>query len=263
MPIILQHAVSRISQSEFKALDYAVMGAAYEIQNELGRLFDESVYSNALHERLSAKNISSTREFEIQVTHQDFKKSYYIDLLIHSCVPYELKTTAQFNTAHDSQLLNYLLLTNLAHGKLINFQRASVDGRFISTSLTQDNRTQFKIHTNNWKEHTETPAILPLLKALLHDWGTHLATELYQEAIIHFAANKATYRQIELNKDGTPLGYIRPPMISPTTMLCVSSLSRNCKEQREHLQKILKMSQLEQVQWINFHHHTVELETIT
>lgn len=107
MPIIPQHTVHRISEGEFKEIDYTVMGAIYDTHNELGRLFDESIYSSALYERLTAKNITCSREFEIQAIHKGFIKSYYIDLLVHSGVPYELKTAAQLNSSHDSQLLHY------------------------------------------------------------------------------------------------------------------------------------------------------------
>ncbi len=33
-----------LTEDQFKEIDYVVMGVAYEIQNELGRLFDETVY---------------------------------------------------------------------------------------------------------------------------------------------------------------------------------------------------------------------------
>ena len=264
MPIIPQHHVHRISESEFKTIDYTVMGAIYDTHNELGRLFDESIYSAALYERLTAKNIPCFRELEIQVAHEDFKKSYYIDLLVHSSVPYELKTAAQLNRAHDSQLLHYLLLANVAHGKLINFRSPLIDGRFASTSLNHSDRIKFELQIHNWTEDAQAPAIIPALQNLLEDWGTHLATNLYQEALLHLLNSEwSPQNNVELQKNGAKLGSISPPRITPQTMLHVTSIHRGQKEQHEHLTKLLAMSDLKQIQWINFNHHTVQLQTVT
>lgn len=74
----------------------------------------------------------------IQVEHKDFRKLYFLDMLTNEAGIYELKATVALNNNNDRQLINYLLLAGLHHGKLINFGPASVEYRFISTSLTQE-----------------------------------------------------------------------------------------------------------------------------
>ncbi len=48
MPIISPQDLHPINQEEFAKLDYRVMRIAFECQNELGRLCEESIYQNDL-----------------------------------------------------------------------------------------------------------------------------------------------------------------------------------------------------------------------
>jgi hypothetical protein len=54
MPINCPIAFPRLSEAEMRAIDYPVMGYAFEIHRELGCLCDESVYHNHLSEVLAA-----------------------------------------------------------------------------------------------------------------------------------------------------------------------------------------------------------------
>jgi len=57
MPVRCDSAFRGASLNEFEKIDYVVMGCAYSIQNELGRLCDESIYQNDLVQRLFATGI--------------------------------------------------------------------------------------------------------------------------------------------------------------------------------------------------------------
>ena len=48
MPITMSTRVRRLSQSEFGELAYEVMGCVFAIHDELGRLFDETLYKREL-----------------------------------------------------------------------------------------------------------------------------------------------------------------------------------------------------------------------
>jgi len=56
----------------------------------------------------------------IQITHQSFQTTHYFDVLVDNGGPFELKTVEALAPYHPAQLLHYLLLTGLAHGKLVN-----------------------------------------------------------------------------------------------------------------------------------------------
>src|SRR6266478_2492323 len=111
MPISSPMSIRPINQEEFARLDYQVMRCAFDSQNELGRLCDEVIYQNDLAARLEAAGLAPIRkEVPVTVTHKDFSKTYYLDLVVGDAGIYELKTAACLAPEHDSQLLNYLFL---------------------------------------------------------------------------------------------------------------------------------------------------------
>jgi hypothetical protein len=54
MPSTRPLGLHSINQKEFAELDYRVMRVAFECQNELGRLCEETIYQNDLVARLKA-----------------------------------------------------------------------------------------------------------------------------------------------------------------------------------------------------------------
>ena len=115
MPIDCSTELNKLSQVEFAEVSYAVMAEIFTLQRELGRLFDEKVYKYALQSRMS--NLQT--EVEIKVSIRDFQKSYFMDVLASSRAVFELKAVESINQRHRSQLFNYLLLSDLKHGKLM------------------------------------------------------------------------------------------------------------------------------------------------
>jgi GxxExxY protein len=136
MPIEIKRNIKRISEQEFRKIDYEITGLAFEIHNEFGRLWNEKIYQNELANRCREAGFTNVEtEVPVIVTHKDFRKEYSIDLLLQDSIPYALKTVAKLNPEHDKQALNYLFLLGLQHGKLINFRPVSVEKRFVSTPL--------------------------------------------------------------------------------------------------------------------------------
>src|SRR6266705_4606365 len=97
--------IKNLSADEFETLDYRVMGHAYTSQNELGRLCDECAYKADLKARLLADGFRAVlSEVPVTVTHRDFSKKYYLDLVADDGL-YELKMDAAFVGEHEAQLL--------------------------------------------------------------------------------------------------------------------------------------------------------------
>jgi GxxExxY protein len=92
MPITGPLGLHAINQEEFAELDYRVMRVAFECQNELGRLCEEAIYQNDMVARLKAAGLSAATEVRVSVTHRDFTKSYWLDLIVAAGGIYELKT---------------------------------------------------------------------------------------------------------------------------------------------------------------------------
>src|SRR5713101_7706694 len=145
-----------ISQRDFADLDYQVMRLAFESQSTLGRLCDEVIYQNDLAIRLESAGLGQVhKEVPVTVSHRDFKKTYWLDLAIGGAAVYELKTVAALAAEHESQLLNYLFLSNCQRGKLINFRPAQVQSKFVNAAITAQSRRQFEIDTRLWQEASE------------------------------------------------------------------------------------------------------------
>ena len=99
-----------------------IIGVFYEVYNELGFGFLESVYRNALQLALIEKQLVVVPEKAISVYFRGNKVGdFRADLVVNDLVLLELKTAEAIAIAHDAQLLNYLRSTTLEIGLILNF----------------------------------------------------------------------------------------------------------------------------------------------
>ncbi len=109
-------------------LTQKIIGAAFEVHNELGWGFLEKVYENALRLELEAEGLRVEQQAEIPVTYREESVGvYYADLLVNRSVICELKSAKALASAHEAQLLHYLKATGTKVGLLLNFGRERVD----------------------------------------------------------------------------------------------------------------------------------------
>jgi GxxExxY protein len=100
----------------------AVLGAFYRVSNELGTGFLESVYEAAMVVVLDSMGIRVERQAPVNVRFRGtLIGSFKIDLLVESAIAVELKAGRTLDSAHESQLLNYLRASDLEIGLLLNF----------------------------------------------------------------------------------------------------------------------------------------------
>ena len=204
MPITCAIQFPRLSQTEMAGLDYEVMRHAFAVHQQLGCLCDESVYHHSLEQRLRAAGFNVESQVPVTLTFRDFIKPLYLDLVVNHRAIYELKTVSALTSAHFTQLLNYLFVTNAARGKLINFRPASVESEFVNSALDDTQRRRFDINTRNWRGPDE---FRQMVEELLTDWGTGLDQALYTQALVHGLGGEETVtRQIPMQLDGVALG---------------------------------------------------------
>ncbi len=105
-----------------KDLTRRIIGAAYEVHNQLGAGFLENVYRNALMVELKLQGIDAQTEVKLPV---HYKKvhigDYFADILVENRVIVELKALSNLNSQHEAQLINYLKATGIKVGLLLNF----------------------------------------------------------------------------------------------------------------------------------------------
>jgi GxxExxY protein len=128
MPIIPSMITTRISQAEFKELSFEVMRHVFDIHNEFGRLFDEKVYKRELAFRME----SVATEVSVDLIHGTFFKQLFADLIVSQGGLFEFKMAESIHSRHRSQIIQYLLLFDLAHGKIVNMQTEQVQHEFVN-----------------------------------------------------------------------------------------------------------------------------------
>ena len=103
-------------------LTKGIIGIFYEVYNELGHGFLESVYEKSLAIALRAKGYEVQQQVAIPVWFRGQQVGDFVaDLLVNKLVILELKSCRSIDDAHLAQLLNYLKATELEVGLLLNF----------------------------------------------------------------------------------------------------------------------------------------------
>ena len=111
-----------------------IIGSFYKVYNTLGYGFLEQVYENAMLHELSVNSLDTKSQFPISVIYESIVVGkYYADILVENKVIVELKALPTLNSAHESQLLNYLKATGLEVGILLNFGKVAKYKRMINT----------------------------------------------------------------------------------------------------------------------------------
>ncbi len=104
-----------------KQLSEKVIGAAFDVYNQLGFGFLESVYEKALSIELNKIEIAHQIKSPIEVYyHQQIVGQFICDLLVEQSLILEIKSVTQLLVAHEVQLVNYLTATKTNIGLLIN-----------------------------------------------------------------------------------------------------------------------------------------------
>ena len=107
---------------KYRDLTQNIIGVFYEVYNELGHGFLESVYEAAFDIALTSKGLPIRRQIEVPVWFRGKNiGNFTADMLVDKCVLLELKAGRALHPAHEAQLLNYLRATEIEVGMLFNF----------------------------------------------------------------------------------------------------------------------------------------------
>ena len=265
MPIHCPNDLRLVSQGEFHAIDHRVLGIAYAVHNEFGRLHDESVYQALLAQRCAQAGLGAvSREVPIHVTYDSFRKTYFMDMLIAHGAVYELKAVEAITGRHRAQVINYLLLTGLRHAKTINMRPGSVESKFVSTQLTPEKRYEFTLHTGDWQDlDGDSIWLREMMAALLADWGAFLDLGLFYDAIKHFrGGEEEVVKRIEVVDGDQTVGTQMAHLLNPKVAFKISALTEEISFYEQHLRRFVKHTRLTAIQWINLSHHDITFKTI-
>ena len=111
----------------YKDLTYKIIGDAMNVHKTLGTGFLESVYEAALKVEFKKSNLQYRSQVEFPVIYRNENiKTFVCDMVVNNKVIIELKTIKQITDIERAQLLNYLKVTKLKVGLLVNFGTKSL-----------------------------------------------------------------------------------------------------------------------------------------
>lgn len=103
-------------------LTQQIIGVYFDVYNELGTGFLESVSQKSLALALESAGLKVCSRMDIPVWFRGQQVGQFEgDLLVEQCVLLELKAARALGSAHQAQLLNYLRATQIEVGLLLNF----------------------------------------------------------------------------------------------------------------------------------------------
>jgi GxxExxY protein len=262
MTITIHANLRRLNQDEFGKIAYEVMDHVFAVHNEMGGFLDEDIYRDAVAVRVGH---DARTEVRIEVAFEDFHKDYYIDLLVASGSLFELKAVTRLGASHRSQLLNYLMLCELSHGKLVNLRGEEVEHEFVNTHLRRSDRTAFDVADQQWREPgAASRPFRDWMLAFLREVGAGLDIHLYESAISHFfGGDNAVQHQVDVLLDDQHLGRQKVRLATPGWVFKATTIdTEGLQRFEDHARRFLQHTDLEGFHWINITRPVVTFKSI-
>ena len=115
-------------QDKFSEITKSILGCCFEVMNELGSGFLEKIYQNALIVALCERSLDVSTGKSFEVLFRGRQIGVFVpDLIVEKQVIIELKTCEHLSGEHQAQLINYLAVTNLSVGLLVNFGKRKLE----------------------------------------------------------------------------------------------------------------------------------------
>ncbi len=112
-----------MSTDRYSQIVFSIVGAAYDVQHELRGGLSEAIYEEALCRELRSRGLLVAPQQELTIFYkgEPLDKKYRVDILCEEDIVIELKAVEQILSEHRAQLFNYLRVTAMPIGILINF----------------------------------------------------------------------------------------------------------------------------------------------
>jgi len=104
-----------------------ILNCSFEVLNEIGHGLHEKIYENALVVEFGLRNISYSQQSEYPVLYKSVPVGKYVpDLITHDKIVVDTKTIDKITEHERGKMLNYLNITGLKVGLIINFKNAKL-----------------------------------------------------------------------------------------------------------------------------------------
>jgi GxxExxY protein len=110
------------------ALVYSIVGAAFEVMKGLGHGLHEKPYENAMVVELRIRELKLDQQLRFNIKYKGVHVGEYVpDLIVASAVVVDTKVIDRITSHEIGQMLNYLRITGLKVGLIINFHKPRLE----------------------------------------------------------------------------------------------------------------------------------------
>jgi len=107
---------------------HEIIGCAFEVLNELGHGLNEKCYENSLVVEFGLRGISCSQQRQFQVLYKKMPVGLFIpDLIAFDSVLVDEKVIDRITDHERGQMLNYLRITKLRVGLILNFKHPRLE----------------------------------------------------------------------------------------------------------------------------------------
>lgn len=129
-----------MSELLFKEEVFQLVGFCMEVHRELGRGQGEIIYKDAFVVELQRAAIPFSREKRFEVNYKGIllPHSYSADFVVWDKILFEAKACERLTDAHVKQVMNYLAVSKLQLGLLVNFGGNSLEWKRVVLTRPQN-----------------------------------------------------------------------------------------------------------------------------
>jgi GxxExxY protein len=107
---------------------HQILGCAFDVLNEIGHGLNEKIYENALVVEFRLRGIAFEQQRRFPVLYKTVQVGEFVpDVIAFSSVIVDTKVIARITDHERGQMMNYLRITKLRVGLILNFQHARLE----------------------------------------------------------------------------------------------------------------------------------------
>jgi len=111
-----------------KAETHAIIGFAFAVLNELGHGLNEKLYENSLVVEFKRGGIAFDQQRRYEVLYKgEYVGEHIPDLIVYGMVIVDAKCIERITDHERGQMMNYLRVTKLPVGLILNFKHAKLE----------------------------------------------------------------------------------------------------------------------------------------
>jgi GxxExxY protein len=120
---------------------HAIIGCAFEVLNELGHGLNEKLYENSMVVEFKRGSIAFDQQRRFEVLYKgEFVGEFIPDLIACGKVVVDAKCIEQITDHERGQMLNYLCITRLPVGLILNFKHSRLEWERVVLSTADKRR---------------------------------------------------------------------------------------------------------------------------